>query len=208
MRRKIVFKGNTLTMHTCKKNIKHIYIKRKAIEENLWYWDNHWKGREIATSSRINWKEFRHCMMPLSKVLGVISALSPRQNWNGNLKIAEDKIKTGDCGTITQFKDKADAVIFSSGEPEELWDILNGNKTQNFFMNLLYPDDKRYVTVDRHALSIALGRTCTDQEKALTDKQYEFFANCYKELAQELDLVPNFLQSITWQTWRRINNIK
>jgi len=208
MKRKIVFKGNTLTMYMCKKNIKHIYIKRKAIEENLWYWDNHWKGREIATSSRINWKKFHHCMMPLSKVLGVISALSPRQNWNGNLKIAEDKIKTGDCGTITQFKDKADAVIFSSGEPEELWDILNGNKTQNFFMNLLYPDDKRYVTVDRHALSIALGRTCTDKEKGLTDKQYEFFAECYKELAQELDIVPNFLQSITWQAWRRINNIK
>ncbi len=58
MKRKIVFKGNTLTMHTCKKNIKHIYIKRKAIEENLWYWDNHWKGREIATSSRIIGKSF------------------------------------------------------------------------------------------------------------------------------------------------------
>ena len=194
-------------MHTCKKNIKHIYIKRKAIEENLWYWDNHWKCREISTSSTINWEEFYHCKVPLSKVLGVVSALSPRQKWEGNLKIAEKKIRTGDCGAITQFKTKANQVIFSDGHASEIWDILNGNKTQNFFMNLLYPDDKRYVTVDRHALSIALGRTCTDKEQSLTDIQYEFFAECYKEVARDLDLVPNFVQSITWQAWRRLHNI-
>ena len=208
MKRKIVFKGNTLTMYMCKKNIKHIYIKRKAIEENLWYWDNHWKCREGATSSRINWKEYLHCNIPLAKYIGVVSGVSPRQNWKRNLLVADNMIKNGNAGIIEQYKKKAKQVIFSSGKPSEIWDILNGNKTQNFFMNLLYPDDKQYVTVDRHALSIALGRTCNDKEKALTDKQYEFFANCYKELAQELDLVPNFLQSITWQTWRRINNIK
>ncbi len=208
MKRKIVFKGNTLTMYMCKKNIKHIYIKRKAIEENLWYWDNHWKCREGATSSRINWKEYLHCNIPLAKYIGVVSGVSPRQNWKRNLLVADNMIKNGNAGIIGQYKKKAKQVIFSSGKPSEIWDILNGNKTQNFFMNLLYPDDKQYVTVDRHALSIALGRTCNDKEKALTDKQYEFFAECYKELAQELDIVPNFLQSITWQTWRRINNIK
>ena len=208
IKRKIIFKGNQLTMYKAKKNIKHIYARRIIEEENLWYWDNHWKGRQIATSSTINWQEFHHCMLPLSKVLGVISSLSPRQEWNGNLRIAEQQIRTGDCGTIGQFKDKAKKVIYSDGYDDEIWNILNGNKIQNFYMNLMYPDDKRFVTIDRHAISIALGRLATKKELSLTDKQYQFFSECYKEVAQELDLIPNFVQSITWQAWKRIKSAK
>jgi hypothetical protein len=195
-------------MYKAKKNIKHIYARRIIEEENLWYWDNHWKGREIATSSRINWQEFHHCMLPLSKVLGVISSLSPRTNWNDNLKLAETHLKTGDCGTIGQFKDKARRILFSDGYDDTILSILNGNKIKSFYMNLMYPDEKEFVTIDRHAISIVLGREATNKERSLTDKQYQFFSECYKEVARELDILPNFLQSITWQAWKRIKSAK
>ena len=207
-KRKIPYKGANLTAYMSTKSIRHIYARRTFDEENLWYWDNHWKGRQIATSSTINWQEFHHCMLPLSKVLGVIAALSPLTEWNKNLELAEGLIRTGDCKHTKVFKDKARRILYSGETDDIILSILNGNKIKSFYMNLMYPDEKEFVTIDRHAISIVLGREATDKERSLTDKQYQFFSECYKEVARELDILPNFLQSITWQAWKRMKSAK
>ena len=208
IKRKIIFKGNQLTMYKAKKHIKHIYARRIIEEENLWYWE--WKSilHKLSASSTKDWKKFHHSMMPRRKVIGVFAGLSVQKGLNQNLKLAENMCMTGDCGHMPEMKKKAKDIIYSDGTDNEIWDILNGNKIQNFYMNLMYPDDKRFVTIARHAISIALGRQATDKEHSLTDKHYQFFAECYKEVGQELDLIPNFVQSITWQAWKRIKTAK
>ena len=192
--RKIIFKGNLLTKYKGKKNIRLVLEKRLKSEENLWYWDSHYAIDEMARTNRTK----------MSLAAGCTSAVSPMTNWDDNIEMAEQKIVTGHCKHTDAFNKKADAVLVSGGSDDVIWDILNGNKIQNFYMNLMYPNDKRYVTVDRHAISIVLGRTATKKENSLTDKQYEFFADCYREVAKDLQMIPNLVQSITWQTWRRI----
>jgi len=60
------------------------------------------------------------------------------------------------------------------------------------------------VTIDRHAIAIALGRTAKDNELQLTPKQYDWFQDCYRYLADRLGIRPSLLQSITWEIWRVI----
>ena len=71
-------------------------------------------------------------------------------------------------------------------------------------MNMRYPDSGEYVTVDRHAIAVALGRIATDEEQSLSKKQYEFLKDCYVWTAEQLGIKPLLLQSITWVAWKRI----
>ena len=71
-------------------------------------------------------------------------------------------------------------------------------------MNMVHPYDATGVTVDRHAIAIAIGRTATEIEQVLTPNKYTFIENCYKITADALGLTPLHLQSITWQAWKRI----
>ena len=60
------------------------------------------------------------------------------------------------------------------------------------------------VTVDRHAIAIAIGRTATDKEQSISKEVYTFIEKCYIMVAETLNLDPLHLQSITWQTWKRV----
>ena len=66
----------------------------------------------------------------------------------------------------------------------------------------------KYVVVDRHSLSVALGRVATDKEMGMTDNHYKFFEDCYKKVADELNIIPSYLQSVTWEAWIRLKKEK
>ena len=102
---------------------------------------------------------------------------------------------------------KAKAILESNGSEAEILDILKGNKVCAFFLNILHPDKAISITIDRHALSIALGYWITDEQvRTMTANQYEFFVQCYRWTAASLGINPLLLQSTTWETWRRIKN--
>lgn len=69
-------------------------------------------------------------------------------------------------------------------------------------MNILQPNNTSVVTIDRHAISIALGRVSTQKEQSLTKNQYEFFVQCYVWTAEQLGITPSELQGRTWSAWR------
>ena len=93
----------------------------------------------------------------MTKVVGVIAALSPLKTWEQNLVCAREFIMTGDTGHMKQFIQKARDIVKSDGSDEEILDILNGRKISAFYLNIMYYDKADYLTIDRHALSVALG---------------------------------------------------
>jgi thermostable 8-oxoguanine DNA glycosylase len=74
-------------------------------------------------------------------------------------------------------------------------------------MSINYCSSYDGVTIDRHALSIALGyRIADDSFRAMTRTQYEFFEECYRYTAKALGISPMLLQSSTWQVFRERKN--
>jgi len=185
-----------------KNNILRVYADSLESEKNDWYREAHQWAVDV---SKFLWS-FKRINVSVKQVLGITSALSPLKEWEKNKELTVDFILTGDCGHMKNNKLKADKIrmAHSSINDDTILKILNGKKTQRFYMNMVHPDDGTGVTVDRHAIAIAIGRTATEIEQALTPKKYTFIEKCYKMTADALGLTPLHLQSITWQAWKRI----
>jgi hypothetical protein len=135
----------------------------------------------------------------------VLAALSPRKTWDENKNQAIKLVKTGDCGHMRVFKEKALQIIAGSGNEADILKVLNGRKITSFYLNIRYPDKAINLTIDRHALSVALGYWTSDSDyTGLTTRQYEFFSECYRHVAARLSVSPLLVQSATWVVWRRI----
>jgi len=189
-----------------KNNIMKTYLLRIEKENNHWYQEaNDWAvevSRFLLT--------FNGQSVSVQQVLGVVSALSPMQEWNKNKDIAIQLIMTGDCGYMERGKQKARDILSIPkmlgihSLDSEIKSILNGEKTKTFYENMVYPTRSSGVTVDRHAISIAIGHIADDKEQSISKDVYTFIEKCYIMTAETLGLAPLHLQSITWQTWKRI----
>ena len=152
----------------------------------------------------------------LDKVAGMIAALSPQNKWDTNkLDCANllEAYQTGqdvyDVKVSTFNLNKAKAVYIMFGDnPLE---VIKGNKTRSFFRNIVNPLDSNFVTIDRHAVSIALGKRVTNPNDisyyVRTNKRYLQMVEYYKLAARELNLLPCQVQSISWVNYRNTHNI-
>ena len=189
-----------------KNNIMKTYLLRIEKENNHWYQEaNEWA---VEVSEFL--LSFTGQNVSVQQVLGVVSALSPMQEWNKNKEIAIELIMTGDCGYMERGKQKARDILAIPkmlgihSLDSEIKSILNGEKTKTFYENMVYPTRSSGVTVDRHAISIAIGHIADDKEQSISKDVYTFIEKCYIMTAETLGLAPLHLQSITWQTWKRI----
>lgn len=90
-------------------------------------------------------------------------------------------------------------------------DILGGFKVRNFYNNMLDPGDRRFVTVDTHAIRLMTGDlTMSNSEKGSLGQR--FFGNArlyglahaaWSRAADEFGMTPNQFQAATWILWRR-----
>lgn len=191
---KQVFKNEVLTSCKVRNNILRTYSLSKKEDRYDWYKE----ARDFSLYlSAMNG-------LPLEVTTGVIAALSPVKSWEENKKLAEQFLKTGNCGHLGAMKAKARMIVeLEQPTRENIVKILRGRKISAFFLNIL--GDKQVVTIDRHALSIALGRRCKDSDyQGLTDKQYNFFVWSYQLAAQKLNISPARVQSSTWVIWRKL----
>jgi hypothetical protein len=106
------------------------------------------------------------------------------------------------------------ALRIIRGEDPNL--ILNGHKVRSFYNNLSDPTAiNGDVTVDSHAVSLALGRkvsSSSTEYKAFASKpanatiglrgSYPLWADAYRRVAARNGMRVNQLQSITWIQWR------
>ena len=154
--------------------------------------------------------------LPVRTVVGVMAALSPNSKWTRNVKDAGTMCKAWAEGdTLSSFKvscynpmkDKAWSIL--NDELDDDTDILtrlNGQKIRSFYSNIIGLDE---VTIDGHALNIALGKRqgLTDDKTNMGKKQYREMQAAYLRAAHRVKVKPHVLQAITWTTWRREHGI-
>lgn len=132
--------------------------------------------------------------LPVYKVVGILSALSPRNRWERNIVDAESVIIHGIDATVCTFnanKEKA-VKILHCGDESEAFRLLNGRKVQSFYNNILKPKKVSTVTVDVHAMrSVGLNRA---PNKGLYDSVEE----AYNQLGELLGILPHEAQAVIW----------
>ena len=169
----------------------------------VWYSEAHKFAHGLASDTGIGVRAVCH----------VIAVLSPACIWKRNKTDARavclEFIKTGrvtetEVSTYGQNRAKAERILVAwfASEP---WDnILSGPKVTAFARNIENPNNLEDVTLDTHALSIALGihytaTTCPDPRPAIKDR----YRRAYQIVARATDLSPCQVQAITWLCWRR-----
>jgi len=193
--KKQVFKGTTLYRKRVKDNIRRVYLDSRVDITTDWYIEANIFAMKLASKYGVDF----------ITVSGIIAALSPLKSWDENKKIAEGFLRNGKGKHTRNMISKAKQITLFKGnfQREFILNELNGNKIKAFFLNIAYPTGAEAVTIDRHAISIALSRPIVENEGTnITLKQYNFFVSCYTEVAKELNLRPSMLQSVTWEKWR------
>jgi hypothetical protein len=140
--------------------------------------------------------------MPLIKVAGMMSALSPNNTVRLNCISLEKFLRyNGNC-KVTTFngqKEKALTILRSDDNitVEEVKTILSpkkdgGLKTKAFFDNIYRPETSEEVTVDLWMIRWA------KMEGGITAKKYRTIAQKVKDMAEKIGCLPHQLQAKIW----------
>jgi len=150
------------------------------------------------------------------QIAGVISALSPGTNWAQNLVDAENLMRGLSHGdpleeiTTTTYSNKnrtkAGKIWHSNLTESQIFTLLLGvsqhvNKTSHFFMNLIYPQNNKYVTIDRHTFRIAIN-ALEAPYIGITEKRYRHIAQAFKLAGKSIGFRGSEIQAITWVRFR------
>ncbi len=190
---KQIHKQITLSRTKVVNNILKIWALSSESDRYDWYKEAHEFAKGLTGPD-----------LTLDQACGIVAALSPMKTWDQNKSQAVKLVNTGNCGHMRAFVNKALAISKAIDEAEILR-ILAGQKIQSFFLNIRYPERAIRLTIDRHALSVALGRwTSPEDYTGMTANQYAFFSDCYRHAAARLNVNPLLVQSATWLVWRRI----
>lgn len=148
-----------------------------------WYEQAHYEALSLSLASGYS---LRQCV-------GVLAALSPNNKWERNKIdaanfLAVPSLDTKVCTFMNQRK-KALAILLVDTD-EAIEKILNGDKTRNFYNNILYFDSSKRVTVDMWAY-----RSVNLEPKK---KFYRLVESAYSNVAKDLEMLPHQLQAIVW----------
>jgi hypothetical protein len=138
------------------------------------------------------------------RAAGIIAALSPRVQWSYNVKLARRAFaERGEMvgGGLSGNLAKANAIYHGA----DVLATLKAPKTMAFAATIADPAEPTLVVVDRHAVSVALGRCSTDADTNALSLQgrYELFADAYRRAAKRAGISPAEMQATTWVVWRQ-----
>lgn len=143
----------------------------------------------------------------------VFAALSPNNDYYGNLRdahrlltAAREGMSIEDFKVSTYGQNKRKAWAIAKGA--DPYQLIVADKTRNFFLNIVDPLDPVPVTIDGHMYNIWLGERRILVGLSLPGKLYDRVADSARELAREVNLIPNQVQSVLWWTWRWMHNIQ
>lgn len=150
---------------------------------------------------------------------GVFSALSPNNAYLGNMRDAASMLRAHRDGrAIDSFK-----VNTYGANKRKAWAIAAGadplaeitaDKTRNFYLNLLDPNDPHPVTIDGHMFNIWNGskkplksRDPLKRIERIAGRLYRNVADDLRKVARKRGMIANQVQGVLWITWRRLNNV-
>jgi len=196
-------------------------VKRKALSlDALLPSKGEMTGRILATYNAANedqmldgksWYSTAHHLAvrldPESPIraAGVIAALSPQMDWERNMFLAERTYAEGLAyGCLGVSCRKANEIYNGNGSEVDVMRLLNAPKTQAFAATIANPDHEDAVVIDRHAVSIALGRPSDDADVATLGRKgaYAYYAAAYRAAAEVAGVSPSTMQAVTWVVWR------
>lgn len=156
-----------------------------------------------------------HYSIPFDRTLAAFVALSPNNDYYGNLRSLSSVLEAVQRGyaietaTITTYNACRDrAHSYATGEVDFL-STVKGPKIRSFYHNIMNPNCKKHVTVDGHMIAAYLGKNMSMKEAnfAVRKVGYERIRKAIKSLAYRNDMIPCQMQAIIWLTRKRINNI-
>ena len=191
------------------RNILKVY--RRATTEDIangisWYDRAKYFAQTISDRNKVH----------LNTVIGVMAALSPNNKWERNVKDCErmvnawiegEDLEDFKVSCYNTMKQKAWSILEDKLTSDtEILTRLNGQKIRSFYSNIRGLEE---VTIDGHALNIALGRVqgLTSDKTNMSKGVYIEMQKHYVRAAKRVDIAPHVLQAITWTTWKREHNI-
>lgn len=184
-------------------NILKVYNKAYPNQIDIgmqWYAKAHRLARDMSIKHKL--KSYRYAA-------GILSVLSPANNWDRNIIDAHAVCSAKDeenivVATYGQFLAKALAIKHGA-DPDKIINRSTGPKTWAFYQCISKPMNDLHVVVDRHALAIALYRATGDVERGQMLKRvgmYQKISDAYKEAAKEVGILPLQMQAVSWTVWR------
>lgn len=162
-----------------------------------WYHDANTRAESLASDYNV----------PLHIVAATISILSPGISWERNILEANMSLDAWHNGkpwpalsTYGSQVAKLRALLEDMPNRMDVLDYIGtprALKTRAFYHNILEPDAKEYVTVDRWMLRAA-GYT----GDRITKSKYVDITNEVKRIAKADGIVPCQVQAIVWQNIR------
>jgi len=146
--------------------------------------------------------------LALPTVCGVAAALSPGCSWNrcviDTKTVCATPVETAVVCTYKANLRKALAIL--------RWvypaTVLGRRKAYSFFHNLLYPNTSKLVTIDRHALRVAMNEDEPNQHILDRVNMYPLIGTAYAKAAGDFGLLPSQAQAITWVAYRRLTGVE
>jgi len=163
--------------------------------------------------NRIMVKLAERCKTTPCTAAAVFSALSPNNDYHGNLRDAHTLLTAAAAGrgiedftvsTYGQNKRKAWRIVHG----EDPLKLIVAKKTRSFFRNVHDPCDPEPVTVDGHMINVWRCQRIKLVGLRYPHSLYDEVSDGVRLLARSSRLVPCQVQSIIWLTWRRIHSIK
>lgn len=186
-------KSKTYTTTKVKNNILRVWNTTTDKDRHDWY----------RTANRFAQKVSEIYHVDNSRVIGILSALSPLTTWERNKQMVHDFLVYGTVGAFAMNVNKCKDIMECDGTDKAILKILNGEKTKNFYLNIKYPNCADHLTVDRHAIRIALNIkrnsfSISSDELGLSKPQYNFIKEAYIKAANKVGVKPLLMQSATW----------
>lgn len=136
---------------------------------------------------------------------GVISAFSPMQKWDLNVRNARKAFATGKAtGHTVAMCGLAQRIL----DGEYALDVLKGDKTRAFAAAIATNGASDIATIDRHAHDIAVGRVFSEKERVIGKRLFREMSAAYGIAAGMATISVAQMQAVTWVTWRREKGIR